>query len=363
MNAATPERPLTVVRAAQIDVPGPAVPAWLVTDLWGDGAVGVLGGPPKSCKSWLALELATAVASGRPCLGRFAIAQPGPVLLYAAEDSPLQVRHRLEQLCSARGASFDTLDLDVVVEPALRIDRTRDVERLRATLDTRPYRLLILDPYVRLQAADENHAPAVAAILATLRTLSRTYSLALLLVHHARKAAGDAAGLALRGSSDFHAWGDSNLYLRRRSSGLLLTTEHRAAAAPPPLSLTLADHPLRLEIRDAADSSPATDSLEPRILVALTTGPLHLEALRAAVSARKQSVLHSLRSLETTDQVVRNAHGWQLAPRPDPVPAPHPYIAGNREPPATSAIPSDPTPPTCGQLDLIDPPSPASPSP
>lgn len=86
MNAATPERPLTVVRAAQIDVPGPTAPAWLVQDLWGDGAVGVLGGPPKSCKSWLALELATAVASGRPCLGRFAVAQPGPVLLYAAES-------------------------------------------------------------------------------------------------------------------------------------------------------------------------------------------------------------------------------------------------------------------------------------
>jgi hypothetical protein len=44
------------------------------------------------------------------------------------------------------------------------------------------------------------------------------------------KGAGNArAGQALRGSSEFHAWGDSNLYLRRDGDDLTLTVEHRAA--------------------------------------------------------------------------------------------------------------------------------------
>jgi hypothetical protein len=312
MNDAIIHRPLTVVRAADIRMPDRTVTLWLVEHLWGSGAVGVIGGVPKSGKSWLALELAVAVASGRPCLGHFAVPAAGPVLLYAAEDTPLQVRQRIEQLCLARGARFDTLELELIVEPTLRIDRPHDIDRLRSTLARQHYRLLILDPYVRLQSADENNATEVAAILATLRELSRTFALALLLVHHARKAPGDA-GQALRGSSDFHAWGDSNLYLRRRGQELLLTVEHRAAAAPPPLALVLAHDPLRLEIiRHTHCTAPANSSLELRLLAALAAGPAHLEQLREAVAARKQSVSRALQALEVTGHVVRHPTGWQL---------------------------------------------------
>jgi hypothetical protein len=313
MNSATAHPPLTVVRAADIQMPQQTPTLWLIEHLWGNSAVGVIGGSPKCGKSWLALELAVAVASGRPCLGHFAVPAAGPVLLYAAEDTPLQVRHRIEQLCQARGAPFETLELRLILEPTLRIDRAADIDRLRTTLARQHYRLLILDPYVRLQAADENNATEVAAILATLRELSRSFSLALLLVHHARKSPGDVAGQALRGSSDFHAWGDCNLYLRRRSYELLLTVEHRAAAAPPPLTLVLAHDPLRLEIvRHADDPSAADPSLEQRLLGALAKGPAHLEQLRAAVAARKQSVTRALHTLEETGRVVRHAHGWQL---------------------------------------------------
>lgn len=313
MNGVASSRQLTVVRAAEISAPDQAAPAWLVEHLWSRDAVGVIGGAPKCGKSWLALELGVAVASGRPCLGRFAVPAPGPVLVYAAEDAPLQIRQRIEQLCQARGAPFHSLELGLIIEPALRIDRPEHVERLRATLAQRRPRLLILDPYVRLQAADENNATEVAAILATLRELSRTFSLALLLVHHARKSPGNSAGQALRGSSDFHAWGDSNLYLRRRADDLFLTIEHRAAAAPPPLALTLALDPLRLDIRHADSRPPADTALEQRVLAALHDGPRRLEQLRAAVGARKQSVAHTLRSLEASGHVVRQPDGWQLS--------------------------------------------------
>jgi hypothetical protein len=54
----------------------------------------------------------------------------------------------------------------------------------------------------------------------------------------------------LRGSSEFHAWGDSNLYLRRDSDDrIILTVEHRAAAAMQGVTLELAqrDNALALE--------------------------------------------------------------------------------------------------------------------
>ena len=72
-----------------------------------------------------------------------------------------------------------------------------------------------------------------------LRELQRAHQLAVVVVHHARKGAARArAGQALRGSSEFHAWGDSNLYLRRVGEHLTLTVEQRAAA--PIAGITLA---------------------------------------------------------------------------------------------------------------------------
>ena len=70
----------------------------------GPSAVGLIGGAPKSGKTFLALELAVAVASGRPCLGRFAVPCPGPVLVLAAEDSPHQVKRRIQGIAHVRGA-------------------------------------------------------------------------------------------------------------------------------------------------------------------------------------------------------------------------------------------------------------------
>jgi hypothetical protein len=58
---------------------------WLITGLWSEQAVGIIGGEPKCCKSFLALDLAVAVASGTPCLRRFAVPRSGCVLLYGSK--------------------------------------------------------------------------------------------------------------------------------------------------------------------------------------------------------------------------------------------------------------------------------------
>jgi len=298
-----------VVRAADVAARGADTPPWMIETLWGANAVGVIGGAPKSCKSWLALEMAVAVASGRPCLGRFAVSGPGTALVYMAEDAPVEVRARLENLALARGTDFAALSVGLIDEPSLRIDREEDVRRLRATLARHRPRLLVLDPYVRLQRVDENNATEVSAVLATLRELSRAFELSIVLVHHTRKNGAEQAGQALRGSSDFHAWGDSNLYLRRRGSGVLLSVEHRAAPVPPPLSLALidGDGPVRLEARDV----PPERSLADRIVEWLVAhGPQRHRQLRRALGVRDEHLSGALRELEACGRIARTAEGW-----------------------------------------------------
>src|SRR5688572_33051737 len=100
-----PDSLLTVQRAGQLATTGPQID-WLIEGLWADQAVGILGGEPKCCKSFLALEMALSVASGAACLRQFPVRRQGPVLLFPAEDSLAVVRQRLEGLAAYAGVSL-----------------------------------------------------------------------------------------------------------------------------------------------------------------------------------------------------------------------------------------------------------------
>ena len=308
--------PLRVLRAAQIPDPSAEAHPWLVEPLWSAGAVGMIGGAPKTGKTWLALELAVAVGSGTPCLGRFAVGRAGTVLVFAAEDAPHHLKHRIRGLAAARGADFDALDVHLIVESSLRLDRQEDLQRLRLTVAAHHPALLILDPFVRLQRADENDARQVASILSELRDLSRAAGAAVALVHHVRKNGAQHPGQALRGSGDFWAWGDSNLYLSRtRTDALQLTVEHRCAPAPPPISLKLAADPAaggpHLQV---VSGPPAPPPLADRILAHLRHDrPTAHRCLRAALRVRDQTLSDALRSLEAQGRLSRSAHGWRLS--------------------------------------------------
>jgi RecA-family ATPase len=228
----TPERPAPYRTLPAAHVAERTAPLrWLLDGLFLAGGAGILGGAPKTGKSFFALELAVAVASGTPGAGTWAVGTPGPVLLLAAEDPLAVVVQRLTALAAARARALATLPVDLIVEPLVRLPDGLD--RLAATVAQRRPVLLILDPLIRVHRADENSAPEMAQILDGLRTLARDSGCAVLLVHHARKApAGPSPGHGLRGSSDLHAFGDSNLYLRRLGAEgpLELRVEHRAAA-------------------------------------------------------------------------------------------------------------------------------------
>ena len=179
-------------------------------------------------------------------------------------------------------AALADLDIQVITAPTVRLDLDTDRRNLAETVARLQPRLLILDPFVRLHRIDENASGEVAPLLAFLRELQRRHGVAVLVVHHARKGAGNArAGQALRGSSEFHAscrrrafsaTGDSNLYLRRDGDDLSLSVEHRAAPSPKPFRIELAARgdALALEVADRREPAmPAPTTLDDRIMAAL----------------------------------------------------------------------------------------------
>jgi hypothetical protein len=316
---------LPVVRAADLaDVPTER--RWLVEDLWGDQAVGIVGGEPKCCKSFLALDLAVAVASGAPCVRRFAVPRTGRVLLFAAEDALHVVRQRLAGIARAAGRALTDLDIQVITAPTVRLDIERDRDALAQTVAKLRPRLLVLDPFVRLHRVDENLSGEVAPLLAYLRELQRRYHLAVMLVHHARKGGAKMrAGQALRGSSEFHAWGDSNLYLRRHGDQLTLSVEQRAAASISTVQLLLdtTEDAVALctldrgaGVAESATTVPTPElSLEQRLVeyLAAAPTPLTATALRKLCQVRNATLQAALAVVVEDGRVLKHRAGYALA--------------------------------------------------
>ena len=289
---------------------------WLIDQLWGSAAVGVIGGAPKCSKTWLALDMSLSVATGTACLDRYEGPQPGPVLVYLAEDALAIVRERVEGIARHRGLQLDSVPIHVITAPVLRLDRDPHRTQLLETARRLRPRLLLLDPLVRLHGIDENHAGEVAELLAYFRSLQRELDLSVVLVHHTRKNApgGTAAGLGLRGSSDIHAFGDSNLYLRKASDRLMLSSEHRAAAAARSVYLDLVatdDATMHLEVAGDVGGQKRRD-LQKRVLDLLAEkGVLTRAKLREILSVKNERLGQALESLQQAGRIGRTPTGWQ----------------------------------------------------
>ena len=312
-----PQETLPVVRAGAIEAQT-AADHWLIRSLWGSAAVGIIGGAPKCCKSWLGLDMAVSVASGTPCLDRFAVEKPGPSLVFLAEDALPTVRSRIEAICSHRNLDIQVLDLHVITVPVLRLDLAKDQQRLLATVAQIRPRLLLLDPLVRLHRLDENSASEISGLLGFLRELQRAADVAVVLVHHASKKQRAQPGQTLRGSSDLHAFGDSNAYLANRGDHLLLTIEHRAAKVPEPMALSLVSRPdgsathLALKGDATVPAIQGPDALADAVrdLLRRAAAPRTRQDLRTELRVNNERLGKVLDDLEKRHLIESTPKGW-----------------------------------------------------
>lgn len=318
---------LPICRAHELEIQQPDQ-LWLIEQIWTQGAVGIIGGAPKCCKSWLGLDMAVSVASGTHCLGRFAVKQPGPVLVFLAEDACPAVRARVQALCTQRNLDIEHLNLYVITASTLRLDLVTDQQRLNATLAHLNPRLLLLDPLVRLHRLDENSAADISKLLGFIRQLQRNHHTAIALVHHASKKHRAQPGQALRGSSDLHAFGDSNAYLARGDKRIVLSVEHRTAKSMDPVHLQLVsrsdDQATHLEIVAGQGVDPAAP-LADRVLLLLQNagGPLTRTAIREHLRVNNQRLGHTLDDLKKQTLALKTPRGWVPLPtrRPNHVPS------------------------------------------
>lgn len=174
------------------------------------GTVGALISPGGAGKSFLALQLAAAIAGGTAQANTtgLAIHGQGKVLYLNLEDPPEEIQRRLFYL----GQHFDLItrqtiagNLSLSARQGISsniMDPKFHAGLLKAAAGMR---LVILDTLSRCHGSDENDNGQMAALIARLESISRQTGAAILFLHHTSKAtalAGQGAmQQAARGAS------------------------------------------------------------------------------------------------------------------------------------------------------------------
>jgi len=263
-------------------------------------AIGAIQGRWKVGKTWLILELAIAIVTGRPAFGVLEV-ERGPVIVVLEESGRTAYHRRLDQLRRAAAIRPEELrDLHFAANRRVRLDDPSWQARLlEATDRIRPV-AIFLDPLARLKVSgiNENSRREMEAVRAFMRDLRDTSGAAVVFSAHVGHLDRDR----MRGTSDLEGYWESKIALTREDSGTCtIRADHREAESSEAFryrpSFDGITGSLRLEAVITKDER-ATE-LRSALLAQVGRKPGRTtEELRAAVHKRRDDVASQLAELE-----------------------------------------------------------------
>lgn len=269
----TPREKVSLLVPAGDLVRLPARVDWLVKGILERECLALLFGDPGAGKSFAALGMAAAIATGTPWHGHRAAA--GPVA-YIAGEGHAGIARRLKALELHHGLSLADAPLFVSRRAVPMLDG-QAVDALAEELDAlgKPPALIVIDTMARaLAGGEENSAADVGAFVAACDHLKSRYKAAALIVHHA----GHGDKTRARGSSALRAAVDVEMGLAwlHEADGVLALTCTKAKDAEPfqalhfelePVPLPWADdegEPINSAVLVASDFTPSNLPRKPR---------------------------------------------------------------------------------------------------
>lgn len=184
-------------------------PDELVEGLMTIGSSVVVYGDSNSGKTFWALSVATAIATGSDCYGRKT--DPG-LVVYLASEAPASIRSRMQAIKKFHGCNLENLAM--VPVPMNFYSGAQDahdvIEMVRAIeqIKGQPVRLIIGDTLARMSAgANENSGEDMGPVMARFDQVATATGAAMMIIHHNGKDAARGA----RGWSGIRAHIDTEI--------------------------------------------------------------------------------------------------------------------------------------------------------
>lgn len=200
---------------------------WIVPGYVAEG-LSILAGRQKLGKTWLALDWASAVASGGLAMGSIQCEQ-GDVLYIDLENGRRRIQARIRALFPDERQIPDLSRLGWV-DSAPRLDDSflKALDDWR--LSSENARLVVIDVFQRIKPAGKPALNAYEndyAALAPLQQWATERGIAVVCLHHTRKGGADDPLEALSGSNGLSACADTTLVLDRNQNGVTLYVRGR----------------------------------------------------------------------------------------------------------------------------------------
>jgi hypothetical protein len=215
-NARRPAEPPASIDALKIYITEFEELPVVIRDLLYRG-VTLFAGRPKVGKSWLTLQIAIAMALGRPLWGKLGIERPGRVVYCALEEPPSRTAGRLKKLMQQPDPLLMNLHFIYTLKPLM----AGGVNELDACLAANPADLVVIDTLSAIVRANEKRDVFRSDYneVNTIRQLADKHKTAILVVTHLRKMAAEYSIDAVAGTTGLTAACDAIWVLRRQPGG------------------------------------------------------------------------------------------------------------------------------------------------
>jgi hypothetical protein len=208
----TRPRARTAWTAAELMATDFPEPRWAVPGIVAEG-VTVLAGAPKAGKSWLALGLGVAIATGGKALGAVDV-EPGPALYLALEDTGRRLKTRLAKVLGNATAP-DSLTLATECPPL----PSGGAELISGWIERHDgARLVVVDVLARVRgpaSRDMSSYDADYRAVCLAKAVADKHRVPFVIVHHTRKAAAADFLDEVSGTQGVAGAADTVLVLKR----------------------------------------------------------------------------------------------------------------------------------------------------
>lgn len=289
--------------AFEIEADRPA-PPMLVDGLVPGEGITLFHADPRTLKTWIAEDVAIALASGMPTLTTLDTSGPVTVLYLSNEDGKRQTADRLRKLARGRGLPGIPDGLLLAIHAGAWLDEESWQAKVITLAKREHVRVVILDPLRSLTAAVDKGPSDLQPFTRFLRLLIQASGCALILVHHDTKpivGQPDTRKRAYRASGGaVFSIADSPIHAERVGDEpvvVLYPNNWKFSETPGPLEvrLTVTDDAATLTAKPTDSTSAADRAAQIKILNYLAATPDRSGSdITRAIRGRKTDVLVEL---------------------------------------------------------------------
>ncbi len=302
------EFPIDVLTADTILKTDWPEPVWAIPGILPVGLC-ILAGAPKVGKSWFALQIAQAIASGGMVFGKRI--EKGRILYLALEDPPRRLQDRMKKQGWPLGLDAEFMTLGNFADKIGDLRNGGGI-KLANQIERRGYRMVAIDTLSRSIQGDQNDVSDMTSWLTPLQETAHDKNTSILLNDHHRKTGGFNQDVIadILGSTAKGAMADTilGLYRERGKPGARLTITGREVEEQTlEIKMDFLTGCWQLDT-DAQGLTPQKSGL---LDILADLGPSKITEIAEAADRNPGNIYKQLADLEGKGLVIRNKKLWR----------------------------------------------------